>query len=71
MLIVVFSLTEHKIRPFGDSLTFDGGSKTIATPILDVALVLFNGGLAEGDGGEREEDIEASGDENLSLLALS
>jgi hypothetical protein len=39
MLVVVFSPTGHKIASFGDSLTFDGGSKTIATPVLDVALV--------------------------------
>jgi len=65
-LIVVFSLIEHKIRLSGDSLTFDGGSKTIATPVLDVALagLLFKGGwltgVAEEKGGEREEGIEAS-----------
>ncbi len=64
MLIVIFSLTEHRMAPSGESLTFDGGSKTIATPVLDVALVglLFRVGLLEGlaEGDDGEEGIEVS-----------
>src|SRR5215467_12450670 len=39
MLIVAFCLTEHRILDlsFGASLTFEGGSKTMATPNFEIA----------------------------------
>src|ERR1041384_4562719 len=58
MLIVTFSLTEHRILDpsFGASLTFEGGSKTMATPNFEIALserlffVSGTGGLFDSSG---------------------
>ncbi len=36
--MLVLLLTEHKVSPLGEVLTFEGGSNTLAKPVLDVGL---------------------------------